>query len=140
MIYISCNWELLNRAEKMLYYYGDAVDRLAELKQQRKDMMGAFSTSIVVFICKSGTKPSSQPEIWLLKVSELNTEIDDIRRNRRKVQRAVSGLNYQDKQIIKMKYWQRQTRQEICDILNLPFRTYHRRLNNAIEKVARNLT
>ena len=140
MIYISCNWGLLNRAEKALYYYGDSIDRLMELRQQRKDLMGAFSTSIVVFICKSGTKPSSQPEIWLLKVSELNTEIDDIRINRRKVQRAVGGLSYQEKQIIKMKYWERQTRQEICDILNLPFRTYHRRLNNAVDKVARNLT
>ena len=128
------------KTEKLLFKYGDQRYRLRELIQERRHAMSAYSASILIFICKSGSKPNSQQERWILRISKIDAEWEEIMETRGLIKSAMNYLTYQERKIIKLKYWEGYGRYDICEAMGLPLRTYHRRLNAAIDKVARNLT
>ena len=128
MIYISCNWELLNRVtEGMLYDYADAdkiIRRLErQLEQKKLESFPQVTTSIVIFNHNSG-EPVSKVEMYYTR-SDIAATLAKIEKMKKEVEimnSVMAGMSEYDINFMNIKYCKKKTRPEIAKQLGISVR------------------
>ena len=129
------------KVEGILYNYKTFDSQIRINEAELEAMMPSLSTSIVTMMGKSGTRPDSQQEKWVLqledrKALQIRKKVLRLRAQKRAVDDALQYMGDREKQIFDLKYMRELSHKEVFEHMNLLDRTYRRSKDELIKKFA----
>ena len=111
------------------------------LESELETLFPSYSASIVEMIGKTGTKPNSQQERWVLRpdVKRISDKLSKLKAQKAAVDDALIYMTPREKQIFNLKYMQEKQHQEAYKTLELSKSGYLMAKNKFVYKMAKYL-